>query len=530
MLRRHRPRVLLLCSAFFMLAFRVALLPSPALAEASWQALALSGQQAPGTPAGTTFLAFGSPYDPGIPVPQVDDGGGVLFFAYLSGPGVDSTNGHGLWVFDGDQTRLLTRAGDPAPGTGSGVVFLGLPSDIVPLGFDRAAGTDSVPATLRGTGVDFSNDDGLWSGDISGLELLLREGETAPGTGGEFYSPFIVDFSAAGALVRSRLSGSGVDSDNDESVWSHRDGSLALHAREGEPAPGTDAFFGRGHTGARPATFGYGEINDQGEIVLRGDLLGPRVDSYNDEALFVDRGNGLELYLREGDRAPGAGRKVTFGGSSVSLLLDYPTLNAEGQVAFLVRLGGRRQPSRLSIYSDHLGSLLPVAKIGDPAPGTGGDWTALGWPHLSDGGHIAFLASIQEGSHPLRGAFWDQPGGVIPVLLPGDPVPDRPGLTLFQATRIVGYTASGYLVFLGHIGVPSEPVVPALIAATPDGTLHTLVAGGDTVDIAGDGSDSRQVAAVSSGELAADGTLAVRLSFTDGSSGVFTLEHPGSSP
>jgi hypothetical protein len=524
MLRFPCPRLILLHRAFLVLPLCAALLPPAALADGPWRALALSGQQAPGAPAGTAFLAFGSPYDHGIPVPQVDDGGGVLFFAYLTGPGVTTTNGHGLWVWDGTLTRLLARAGDPAPGTGSGVFFLGLPNDIVPLGFDREAGLSAVPATLRGDGVDFFNDDGLWSGDASGLQLLLREGDPAPGTGGALYSPYNVDFSAAGALVLSRLRGPGIDDDNDESVWSHRDGALIFHAREGDPAPGTDALFGRGHIGARPATFGYGEINDAGEMVVRGDLLGQGVDSYNDEALFVDRGSGLELYLREGDRAPGAGKKVTFGGSSVSLLLDYPTINAQGEIAFLVRLGGKHQPALLSIYSDHLGSLLPVARIGDPAPGTGAEWTALGWPHLCDGSHIAFLASIQTGSYPLHGAFWDQPGTVVPLLLPGDPVPDRPGLTLFQATQIVGYAAGGHLVFRGHIGVPSQPVVTALIAAAPDGTLHTLVAGGDTIDVSSGGGDLREVASVSSGELSADGTVAVRLTFADGSSGVFTFD------
>jgi hypothetical protein len=218
---------------------------------------------------------------------------------------------------------------------------------------------------------------------------------------------------------------------------------------------------------------------------------------------------------------------VTFGGGSVSLLLDYPSLNALGQVAFRVNLGARRAPTTAAIYSDHLGSLQPVAKVGDHAPGTGGQWTTLHWPRLSDGGHVAFLASIQEGSYPRHGVFWDQPGTVMPVLLPGDSIPDRPGLTLFEARQIVGFTAGGYLAFRAFLDVPSAAALPALIGTAPAGTVRTLVAAGDTVDVAPGGGDPRQVATVGPGEVAENGTLALRLGFADGSSGVFTLVLPG---
>jgi hypothetical protein len=40
--------------------------------------------------------------------------------------------------------------------------------------------------------------------------------------------------------------------------------------------------------------------------------------------------------------------------------------------------------------------------------------------------------------------------------------------------------------------------------------------------------DLREVRSVHAGELAEDGTLSLRLAFTDGSSGIFTLRVPGS--
>lgn len=45
-------------------------------------------------------------------------------------------------------------------------------------------------------------------------------------------------------LFGSFLGGNGVNNDNNESIWSNRTGELDLVVREGEAAPGTDAVFG----------------------------------------------------------------------------------------------------------------------------------------------------------------------------------------------------------------------------------------------------------------------------------------------
>lgn len=516
-------------ASIFLTAVSFLLLAAPrSSAGTELRTIALSGQRAPGTPDGVVFSGFVSA-DPHTPVPLVDRQGQVLFFAFLAGPGVDATNSQGLWTFDGADTAIVARAGDPAPGTGPGVVFAGLPNGEVPLGFDISSGTSIVPATLRGEGVDFFNDDGIWKGDPSALDLVLREGQAAPGTGGTFFSPLPADFTTAGVLVASQLRGPGIDSDNDESIWSSRGGELVLHAREGAPAPGTTNRFGPGSLGAGPGTFPHAALNDAGQLLLRGNVLGTGITAYNDEALFIDRGSGLQLYLREGDRAPGAGNHVTFGGSSVQLLLNFPSINALGEVAFSVRLGGRKGkiPTNHGIYSDHLGSLSPVAIAGRPSTVAGKNWLVLQSPVLSDGSHIAFAGSVDPDFRPRFGIFWDQPGSVTTVILPGAPAPDRPGLTVYSA-GIRGFNRNGFLVFQADLLDAASQSVAAVLSVEPNGTVHTLLAARDVVDVSNGGDpELRQVKEVQAGELGDDGTLALRLTFTDGSSGIFSVRLPG---
>ena len=490
--------------------------------------VALTGRPAPGTPEGVVFAGFVST-DPRTPVPMVDEQGRVLFFAFLAGPGVDATNGHGLWTSAGAGAALVARAGDPAPGTG--VNFQGLPNAEVPVGFDISDGLGRIPATLTGASVDVFNDDGFWQGDAATLELVLREGEPAPGTGATFFTPGLVEANAAATLFASRLRGPGITDANDETIWSRRDAGLVLHAREGNPAPGTNVRFGPGSIGAGPSVFPFADQNGAGVLLLRGNLSGNQVDAFNDEALFIDRGNGLQLYLREGAPAPGAGNQVVFGGGSVQLMLNFPTVNALGEVAFPVRIGrrkGRNFPTTDAIYSDHLGSLMPIAIAGKPSVVAGKNWEVVRAPVLSDGSRVAFPASVDPDFRPRHGIFWDQSGSVATLILPDAPAPERPGLTVYDAIPIRGYTAAGLLVFEAVLLDQQSMSRTAALSAEPDGTLHTLVAAGDLVDVSNGGGDLRTVRDVHAGEVGEEGTLALRLHFTDGSSGIFTVGVPGS--
>jgi hypothetical protein len=493
-------------------------------AEVALRPVALTGAQAPGTATGVVFASFESPFNTSIPVPLIDDAGQVLYFAFLAGPGVDPTNGHGLWVERAATSTLLARAGDPAPGTPAGTFFHGLPNVEIPLGFLAAGGGAAFPATLIGPAVTAVDDVGIWSDASGTTALVVREDDPVPGAPGlAFSEPRLHRLTAAGeSLFYASLRGADVTTADDEALWSHLAGVVELRAGEGDPAPGTPPgiVFGEGLLGSRPGAFPFADFNASGQLLLRADLLGPGVDEFSDEALFRDGASGLDLVLREGDPAPGAGPGVTFGGNSVALNLDFPLLNDLGQTFFAVRLGGAI-PTTSALFSDHLGALDLVAMPGMPAPGTGGTFIGVGGPALSDAGRIAFGAVLETGPFPPTVIFWDQPGTLAPLALPGDPIPDRPGATLRGGSDIVGFASSGHIAFIAGLDLPTGPV-HALLAATPEGELQTLVASGDAVD-PGDGGGLRTVFLIIPGGLSEQGVVSLRLEFTDGSSGLFAV-------
>jgi hypothetical protein len=139
---------------------------------------------------------------------------------------------------------MVARAGSAAPGTPAGVVFDRQFANV------RIGDLEKVSffgGLLQGSGeganvVTAVNDTGVW-GSLSGtLNLVAREGSQAPTlAAGVLFDDFhanIVQITANSfgqMAFKIGLTGTGVTSDNDTSLWAQRpDGVLALIAREGD--------------------------------------------------------------------------------------------------------------------------------------------------------------------------------------------------------------------------------------------------------------------------------------------------------
>lgn len=302
------------------------------------------GQQAPGTPSGVNFSSLGSSR------PQLNDAGQIAFHAYLNGNGVDGTNWDGIWSEGSGGLALVARAGDHAPGTPSGV------------NFDRP-----TPFGL-------------------GLNSLNNAGHVA---------------------FQSYLSGSGIDATNNEGIWSNRTGSLALVARAGDHAPGTPNGVNFGPSAAFPdVVFALHGLNEAGEAGFSAFLAGMGVDVTNDEGVWIERSGSLTLVALEGDAAPGTPNGVKFGSAIADgfMLQGIPTLNDAGQTAFLASVVGAGVTSTndSGIWaSDRAGILRLVARNGDPLEVAPGDSRTLAWLDLgglNNLGQVAFLAHFTDGS------------------------------------------------------------------------------------------------------------------------------------
>jgi hypothetical protein len=522
------PRVLAICW------LAVALAAPPASASGFvFEKAMLEGDVAPGTEAGTVFgplngLCF-------TPFPTIDEEGRVAFAAALEGPAITAANRTGIWSGDHSSLTLIARAGTPAPGVAPGGVFASFPVDFALTPPEGGEGRLGFTAVLGGAGMSSAQDEGLWVDAPGGASLLAREGAAAPGPAGVvFSSPLFIDVNRAGhALVTASVSGTGVGTTNNVGFWTDRSGTLAPLLREGDPAPGgapgvviggAGQFIGTGYT------FLSITWSEDSRLAVVTSLTGSGVTTFNNEVLFVEQATGGTILVREGDQAPGFNNGLTFGGGSVLADFGMVTVNQLGQTAFTARVAGGGVPLTYPLFSDHTGALAPLVRSGDPAPGTSQQFGFFASPVLSDGGRIAFRATLSgAGSWPPLGLWWDQPGAageIVPVVIPGDPTPGRAGSTILGVDFIDGFTAAGLLAFRGTIQDAQGSRAALLLAGPEEADLQVVVATGDLVNAPGhpgDGSDLREVTAIAFGGMNEAGQMALRLDFADGTFGFYSV-------
>ncbi|HET9888034.1 MAG TPA: choice-of-anchor tandem repeat NxxGxxAF-containing protein, partial [bacterium] len=385
-----------LFSAVALMAFAA---PLPVFASGDFflEKVMVVGDAAPGTEAGTSYAPFPFEYVP--MVPTIDEEGRVGFASRLQGPAINATNAVGNWAGAPGSVELAARAGNAAPGVPSGI-YRSFPED-----FDLFAplvgnGLTGVRATLSGGGINFGNDSGIWIGPGGTLSLIGREGSPAPGlpaglTIADTFS--LTKMNSEGrSMVTGMVAGAGVTSANDEVFWSDRTGSWLPILREGDQAPGLASgvvFGGAGQYIGTGYSFESSAFNNDGDFAAQANLTGPGIDTFNNEALWVEHNGQLKLLAREGAHAPGMPPNVVFGSGVLADFGDI-SFNALEQAAFTVRLGDGS--ATYALFSDHTGALGPFALPGTPAPGTAEDFGIVGYQTLSDAGRLAFRATLSN--------------------------------------------------------------------------------------------------------------------------------------
>ena len=158
--------------------------------------VARKGSPAPGLP-GIVFAPLLSDFNN----PVLNDQGHVAFWAALSGSGVNLTNSNSIWSDVSGSLRLIARDGDPAPGTGPGIVF-STPnsfSTFSPVPTINARGQIAFVGHVSGPGVNELSDRGIWATDSFGtLRLVVRKGQSLEVAPNEFRTIQFLSF-ATGA-------------------------------------------------------------------------------------------------------------------------------------------------------------------------------------------------------------------------------------------------------------------------------------------------------------------------------------------
>src|SRR5262245_12877679 len=163
----------------FITTFLVSLSCVAVAHAAALRTVAVTGQQAPGTPSSVTYSSFGAYYDSLAGVffrgPVLNDAGQTAFRADVTGIGVGATNNQGIWSEGSGSLLLVARTGSQAPGAPGGVNFRIDPAFELFSPVLNSAGQTAFYGGLTDGNV------GLWSEGPGSLNLVARSGVQAPG-------------------------------------------------------------------------------------------------------------------------------------------------------------------------------------------------------------------------------------------------------------------------------------------------------------------------------------------------------------
>ena len=317
--------------------------------------------------------------------------------------------------------------------------------------------------------------------------ILATSGQSAPGLNGITFDavadPRIDDLGHV--VFWARLTGTGVTTSNDGSLWTNRSGALALLIRESDPVPGSaDLYVGLGtpawsNTGqlALTASLGSGAFSyptNLGQLIETGGPLAvitresaqvPVLGllSLNDSgaaifragdgsALFSTRSGPVASIVKAGDPAPGASNAA-----ATFLVLGQPTQNVLGATAFwaTVTYPGQTVPES-GIWSD-AGGLHLVARTGQQAPGLNANVVFADLdttPRLDMNGNVAFWARVSGPAVGTAndGSVWRTAFGVPQIVArEGASAPGVSGATIAELARHVQQSDSSLMLFWGSM-------------------------------------------------------------------------------
>lgn len=516
----------------------IGLIATPvAQAAGSFQTIALSGQQVPDQPAGVSFASF-SFASFSVASWSLNTNGQVAFRATLAGAGVDASNDSAFVRADTTDILTLARAGSAAPGTSASFAgFTTISSPSI-----NNAGQVSFFALLTGAGVTTSNDTANWRAGTGLTELLTREGDPAPvaPSGPTFLSvDTFPQINSSGATVFSAvLTGPGVTIANRVCYALATPGNTQFALRMHDPAPGgvVGEFIGM------PSSIP--QLNDAGKIALGAPIVRDDNSSFSEFAIMAGLPGALQTVARQGQGAPGTSAGISFGP------MPYPIgnakwLNGAGQVAFRASLtgSGATSANNSGIWVGTAASLQLAAREGDLIPGQldgacFGEFAAPSQFHvLSDTGHVAFRSTVTGPSVTTandNAVFVGKPGSMRTLAREGSAAPDMlPGVA-FNTLSEPSLNSSGTVFIRGTLTGTDVTSANDLITyfARPDGPLTKFLREGDLFDVDDSAAEDLRTISVMSPIL--DQTehafesyqVAVHISFTDGSSGIFITSIP----
>lgn len=492
-------------------------------AAASFHVVALTGEQAPNMPNGVIFDEFKRP--------DINAAGEVAFAAVFAGTGVLNTNDSTLWSDRGGSLMQVVREGQQAVGLPMMVSYGTFPTPHL-----NDEGHIAFESVLSGVGVDFNNDEAVFSeGTTGALGLVAHESDHAAGTPAAVnYSGIVhVLFNNEGRVVFSgQVKGTGVDNSNSACIWTGFPGAVSLVVRENEQAPTLPVGIKLFTTGTLVPVLG----GDDRCAFFFG-LDGTGVDMTSDNIIYGGTTGTPAFVIREGNPAPGTPVGVNIGP------LLKPQINDAGQTAIHANLSGNVDASnKEAIFSEgQSGVLALVARTGDPAPV--GTFTNLNNPLICADGTTSFTAVISgSGIDDANDECIcvDTGGALRFVAREGDPAPGLADGVVFAGDAVAmeaafsGQTAmnaKGQVAFHARVDGPGIDATnnKGLWVFDPVVGVRLIIQYGEDVEVASGDTRTVQQVIWASGSGGSDGRscgfndaaqLALWIWFNDGSQAI----------
>lgn len=501
-------------------AVLLALIMAPAAVQGqmSIRTVALSGDQCPGAQSGTTFgnLSYANHlFQPG---PAINSAGQVAFL-------IDSDCGKAIFSEGRGSLTIVARQDQLIDGTNSLIYFGSGP---------RLSDNGDV---FFQSSINNYNSSAVIVSDSGGpLHLSVRAGPggtalpgTPPGTYLRYFGAF--DVSQSPNVSRNgHMTFHGIMNDSNIGLWGGREGELGLHSYSGMHVPGgpPEHYFNI----PREHLFAH-SVNDQGQVAFEDDW-----------GIYITTPGSARLVMPEQSELPG------FPGHQF-VNLRNPMLNNSGDLMIIgtaINIG-----DSILAYNGQTGAIRNVAVTGiTPAPGQSPGVTVSPYDMeaaINGRGQVAFRGQLSGPGITTanRDGFWaeDLQGFLRLRVQTGMQAPGfEPGVQ-FAASGLgsfISINANGYAV-MGASIVVNGSNKPGYWAGNPDtGELSPILMRGQTIEVRpGDVrtiefaffANSLGTGFMSSGSqdglpsaLNDNNQAAFRVSFTDGSSGIFVVTIP----
>lgn len=471
----------------------------------------------------------------GFGTPAINIHSDTAFPATVKFTGSNATNNAGIWTVVNGTTRLVVRVGSNATGGG---VFSALGE---PLLDDN--GRVAFIGTLKvGVGnVTKTNATGIWSVSANGSPALLaRAGSAAPGALGTLFSSFtsLIAGEAGVAFTATLASGtSNVTSSNNTGLWAQNGiGNLVLVARMGaSPTPTLSALSVFNEVAGSSSHSRH--FNNSGNLLM--------LARFGTGPVGIYKANFPSFSLN--NTTPVAAVSSAAPGIAGGILgtVSNPILNESGAVAFLGTFSGNGVTSgnNTGIFrytNGGAGSLLVRTGV---AGQDGRVFSTLSSPILNDSGVIAFTGALKAGVSDVtktnaNGIWTISSNNLSTVARSGDAAPGLNG-ALFASFNQIAYPGENShgqqagVTFIATLaagpGVTTLNDLGLWIASTPASTPALFIREGDSFSVGGIAKTISSFTLFTASPTTSGarrsfnsvGELIFKLSFTDGSSGIF---------